>query len=1088
MKVSVVLVRVLLLCSLLLSNILYVSGANPGVVQASAAGAAPSLSLNQTPTSAVDKDPVTVTPLAEPSSLNVAASDAREFTAFFLASKDTFVDSATPTTNYGNASSLMVYLGPLPNSDRARTLLHFNVTGLPENAVVLTATLELHSVVNLTLALDEEITIYPDSIDSDWSETAVTWNTRPASTYRGDGPAERVPNGWTQWDVTNMVNGWISGAYPNHGIHLRTGNQGTAEFQTRNMDDSPRLTVIYTTEGSPMQFPAQKDAWINEVLPSTNYGNDTHLTLSTPTGNRAYALVGFDTSDLPSNINVLSATLEMYSQFNIAQAALLWGESIFPDAIHADWDEMTVTWNTRPIAYGEGDPTTAYQPGWLTWDVTHIVQGWVSGSFLNYGIELRMYSTEAASYNFFARSSLQAPRLSVYYEPAPPVCEPVTTVRISGLTQGSTGVDYAFEAQAGPLDTTSPITYTWTATDKKSVMVVTSATTDRVTFNWATAGTKIVSVTAENCGGMASDSHQVDIAAPPPTCPVPLTDLTFSGPTQGMVGTGYTFSVLARPKAVTTPVTFTWQADGQSPVTVSGTALQSSQVYTWGTLGPKAITVTAANCGSAFVRFHTMDIVEPSALPDVVVTTAWYDSEHQQIGYLVKNNGGSTAPAGHFVSLDQGASVPGETMAFPHALQSGAIREAYFDTARTCTAGSEPIRICADTTDTVAEGDETNNCWELTWPCDMDAPVITSGPTVVGTTENTATISWQTDEPCSSEVHYGKSSSTYPDSHDSSAYVTHHEAVVSHLEAMSVYHFYVLVTDMGGTSVNNDEAFFETAALGTDAPVITYLHTVAYPDPSYELYAIQTSVDAIAGLDRIEFTYDGALIKTETFYPGHGLNAYAIISPYALGETRASFFGSGHLITVKAINLNGRFTTESMTFSPPATERPVELEMVSPAHDMTLAVIRNPAPVGTEIEVRVNAVEFGWGCTYSESSLGVPAGVEPIDCDAVDREVDEILLQVDGVPFGTYTPTSGEFGHTFLIDLSGAEMGARVVKAIAHISDGSTRSVQRTVTLVVGTPGLSLERTVTRIDNVFEVQLTLVNAADATLDVSVLRV
>ncbi|MCJ7548706.1 MAG: C25 family cysteine peptidase, partial [Anaerolineae bacterium] len=47
---------------------------------------------------------------------------------------------------------------------------------------------------------------------------------------------------------------------------------------------------------------------------------------------------------------------------------------------------------------------------------------------------------------------------------------------------------------------------------------------------------------------------------------------------------------------------------------------------------------------------------------------------------------------------------------------------------------------------------------------------------------------------------------------------------------------------------------------------------------------------------------------------------------------------------------------------------------------------------------------------------------------------------------------------------------------------------QRTVTLVVGTPGLSLERTVTRIDNVFEVQLTLVNAADATLDVSVLRV
>ena len=58
---------------------------------------------------------------------------------------------------------------------------------------------------------------------------------------------------------------------------------------------------------------------------------------------------------------------------------------------------------------------------------------------------------------------------------------------------------------------------------------------------------------------------------------------------------------------------------------------------------------------------------------------------------------------------------------------------------------------------------------------------------------------------------------------------------------------------------------------------------------------------------------------------------------------------------------------------------------------------------------------------------------------------------------------------------------------IAHASDGNTDSKQRTINLTVGTPSLSLERTVTRVDNYFDVVLTMKNHANATWDAEVAR-
>ena len=79
--------------------------------------------------------------------------------------------------------------------------------------------------------------------------------------------------------------------------------------------------------------------------------------------------------------------------------------------------------------------------------------------------------------------------------------------RALGPTSGYTDTLYPFSAVVTPTDTTTPITYTWSPPPDSGQG---SAT---VNYTWGIAGSQVITLTAENCGGTRTAMHAIEITA-----------------------------------------------------------------------------------------------------------------------------------------------------------------------------------------------------------------------------------------------------------------------------------------------------------------------------------------------------------------------------------------------------------------------------------------------------------------------------------------------------------------------------------------------------------------------------------------------
>jgi hypothetical protein len=131
---------------------------------------------------------------------------------------DARVDEASPTTNYGTA-----YLRVNGGTELdVETFLRFTVSGVPAGNVR-SAKLRLY---NYNGTVDGPA-VY--TTNTTWSETAVTWNTRPARTSAATDDKGTIPvNSWIEYDVTPFVTG--TGTYS---FTLATTSSDGIDFYNR---------------------------------------------------------------------------------------------------------------------------------------------------------------------------------------------------------------------------------------------------------------------------------------------------------------------------------------------------------------------------------------------------------------------------------------------------------------------------------------------------------------------------------------------------------------------------------------------------------------------------------------------------------------------------------------------------------------------------------------------------------------------------------------------------------------------------------------------------------------------------------------
>jgi hypothetical protein len=175
--------------------------------------------------------------------------------------KDTYIAYSNKDNNYGNAAALMT------DSEQAnpiRALIQFDLSSIPNNATVISATLGLYLSKNSGSQTD---VVEAHRLTRNWTEgtggknTGATWNRYNGvsawTTAGGDYDASIAGSfvasgtGWKTITLTTLAQAWVNGTYANQGVILLSPpKSGNNEKQYNSSDASnasqrPKLAVCY---------------------------------------------------------------------------------------------------------------------------------------------------------------------------------------------------------------------------------------------------------------------------------------------------------------------------------------------------------------------------------------------------------------------------------------------------------------------------------------------------------------------------------------------------------------------------------------------------------------------------------------------------------------------------------------------------------------------------------------------------------------------------------------------------------------------------------------------------------------------------
>jgi len=394
---------------------------------------------------------------------------------------------------------------------------------------------------------------------------------------------------------------------------------------------------------------------------------------------------------------------------------------------------------------------------------------------------------------------------------------------------------------------------------------------------------------------------------------------------------------------------------------------------------------------------------------------------------------------------------------------------------------------------------------------DLTPPTIISGPAVLSITQDSAVVIWQTDGPGDSAVQYGNQAGMTNLKTQDDSPVEVHRLPLSGLEPSTLYHYFVESTDAAGNTVTSPEGFFETAPISDSVPPVASSLAFVRDEGMYDLYRFSATATDTNGVERVEFYMDDVLIGTDYAPSSPVFEAY--MHPFVQGIAREDFF-SNHTMRVVAYDHAGLSGHHQETLIPFGEPMDGDLKIESPDPGYILYIEGPVVTAGTYVDIEVYAVEYEWASildslvltpSVREKSDGRPHG--PLNLQTagpagpadpfkqmpdlvfqnvlygrqVDRAVARVEFFIDDTPVYTSYPSSEEdFYHDYAWNISSLTSGTHKITVKAYDNEDRMMVRSRYMGIVQGEPSFDLSRSVSRIENYFQVSLTLTNQGSAS--------
>lgn len=173
---------------------------------------------------------------------------------------------------------------------------------------------------------------------------------------------------------------------------------------------APLSTAPHATTATTIEIPASEDAGVVESIPTFNGGGVPYFVLnSRPGGDFDYNFIKFDLSVIPADATVSTAQLKL----NVNAVAN--ANDIEIGRVNGDWQENTITWNSKPGVTWSGVVRNAAAVGDVTWPLKPLLVAWLNGTQPNHGVALVGKTPNTGGVRADSRDGLVPPRLVVTY-------------------------------------------------------------------------------------------------------------------------------------------------------------------------------------------------------------------------------------------------------------------------------------------------------------------------------------------------------------------------------------------------------------------------------------------------------------------------------------------------------------------------------------------------------------------------------------------------------------------------------------------------------------------------------------------------